>query len=171
MNPHPKINDNAPAPPAPPSRGARCCRRVFRLAIFAIATTALAWCALEIAIRLCPFPHEELARLCYSPEWFSADGEPLAQGFDARGQISLRRDAKDFSPWLAKATQAVEDRRFREHHGVDWLRVARATFDNVTHWRRVSGASTITMQLCRLLDERPRTWAVKLDETWRALRL
>lgn len=168
MNPRPKPNDNKPAPP---SRSAVWRRRILRLTVFSIVTAAFGWGALQVAIHLCPFPREELDRFHYSPEWLSADGEPLAQGFDTRGQISLRRDAKDFSPWLAKATQAVEDRRFREHNGVDWLRVARAAFDNVTHGRRVSGASTITMQLCRLMNDRPRTWAAKLDETWRALRL
>lgn len=44
---------------------------------------------------------------------------------------------------------AVEDRRFREHHGVDWYGVARAMVSNVRAGGVREGASTITMQLAR----------------------
>ena len=44
---------------------------------------------------------------------------------------------------------AVEDRRFREHHGVDWRGVARATFANIRAFGVREGASTISMQLAR----------------------
>jgi 1A family penicillin-binding protein len=44
---------------------------------------------------------------------------------------------------------AVEDRRFTEHHGLDWRGVARAFWRNVTTFGVREGASTLTMQVAR----------------------
>ncbi len=44
---------------------------------------------------------------------------------------------------------AVEDRRFYEHHGVDWRSAARATLRNIRHFGVEEGFSTITMQVVR----------------------
>ncbi len=57
----------------------------------------------------------------------------------------------DMDPDLPRAFIAVEDRRFFSHHGVDPHAVGRALRDNVARGRIVSGASTISMQLARLL--------------------
>jgi penicillin-binding protein 1C len=57
----------------------------------------------------------------------------------------------DVDPIFVKTLVAYEDRRFREHHGVDVKALFRAAFQLVTHGHPVSGASTITMQVARLL--------------------
>ena len=59
----------------------------------------------------------------------------------------------DLSPALVAALVKGEDRRFWLHHGVDWIGAAGAVRDNLLHGKR-RGASTITMQLARLLDGR-----------------
>lgn len=74
-------------------------------------------------------------------------------------------------PDLPRAFVAVEDRRFYEHHGVDPRAVLRAVRDNLTHRRVVSGASTITMQLARLVHPVGRGWGDKLVQSMWALRL
>ncbi|MCE9602864.1 MAG: penicillin-binding protein 1C [Gemmatimonadetes bacterium] len=74
-------------------------------------------------------------------------------------------------PDLIVAFVAVEDRRFWDHHGVDLRAVARAARDDWRAERIVSGASTISMQLARLLDPGARGWRSKLSETAWALRL
>ena len=66
---------------------------------------------------------------------------------------------------------AAEDRRFFRHPGVDPLAVARAAWQDVRARRVVSGGSTLTMQLARLLDPRPRTLGAKLAQVALALRL
>jgi len=53
-------------------------------------------------------------------------------------------------PRVAAATIAVEDRRFAWHPGVDLAAIARALTQNVRHARRVSGGSTLAMQVARL---------------------
>ena len=76
---------------------------------------------------------------------------------------------------LVSATLVSEDRRFHEHSGVDYRAVLRALGQNVSEGRLVSGASTITQQLVKLLDGEghalPRTWPRKLVETARAQNL
>lgn len=66
---------------------------------------------------------------------------------------------------------AVEDRRFFDHAGVDPFAILRAVADASTRGRVVSGASTLTMQVARLLEPRPRTLWSKIVEMGRALQL
>jgi penicillin-binding protein 1C len=72
---------------------------------------------------------------------------------------------------VINAFLAVEDRRFWDHHGVDVRAVARAVRENVLEQRVTSGASTITMQLARVLHPSPRRFAGKLTQAMWALRL
>lgn len=73
---------------------------------------------------------------------------------------------------FAIALVQVEDKRFRQHTGVDWLALARATYDNLREQRVVSGASTLSMQVIRLSRSNPpRTVGEKLLEILRAWRL
>ncbi|MFN3868559.1 MAG: penicillin-binding protein 1C [Hyphomicrobiaceae bacterium] len=67
---------------------------------------------------------------------------------------------------------AFEDRRFRAHGGVDVLSLGRAAFQLATNGRIVSGASTLTMQVARLLEGRhERTGMGKLKQIVRALQI
>ncbi|HEY8039321.1 MAG TPA: penicillin-binding protein 1C [Polyangiaceae bacterium] len=72
---------------------------------------------------------------------------------------------------LVHAVLAAEDRRFFEHPGVDAVAVARAAASDVGHARVVSGASTLTMQLARLVRPHRRTLAGKFEEAALALRI
>ncbi|MBX9617653.1 MAG: penicillin-binding protein 1C [Hyphomicrobiales bacterium] len=67
---------------------------------------------------------------------------------------------------------AYEDRRFYSHSGVDALAMIRAGFQRLWRGRVVSGGSTITMQLARLLEPRPeRSLTAKLHQMLHALAL
>ena len=78
---------------------------------------------------------------------------------------------EEMDPDLLAAFVAAEDRRFYDHHGVDWLAALRALRDNVTSLHVVSGASTITMQLARMLTGSSRSLVGKTAQTLWALRL
>ena len=78
---------------------------------------------------------------------------------------------EEISPDLRRAIVAKEDARFDLHPGIDPLAIARALVRNALTGRRTSGASTITMQVARLLERRPRTYGAKLVEMVRALQL
>ncbi len=74
-------------------------------------------------------------------------------------------------PQVRAAFIAAEDTRFAAHPGVDSLAVARAAWANLRAHRVVSGASTITQQLARLLVPRQRTLFGKVREALWAVRL
>jgi penicillin-binding protein 1C len=72
---------------------------------------------------------------------------------------------------VVSATVASEDHRFFQHRGVDPYGVVRAALLAVKSRRIVSGASTITMQLVRLVEPHPRTFTWKVREALTAARL
>ncbi|MBA3331217.1 MAG: PBP1A family penicillin-binding protein, partial [Actinobacteria bacterium] len=85
-----------------------------------------------------------------------------------RQPISLARTG----PWVAKATVAIEDRRFYEHDGVDAEAIARALVKDIRAGKVVEGGSTITQQLVRnLYISRERTLERKVKEACLAIKL
>ncbi len=88
---------------------------------------------------------------------------------DERWRIPVELDEVD--PDYLVALRRYEDKRFDSHLGVDPLAIGRAAALNATSGRVVSGGSTITMQLVRLLEPRPRTVRSKAIEALRAVQL
>lgn len=90
----------------------------------------------------------------------------------ADGRWRLPATLADVDPGFVKTLIAYEDRRFREHRGVDVRALTRAAFQVVRHGRPVSGGSTITMQVARLIGRRStRSLDGKLDQILMALAL
>ena len=77
----------------------------------------------------------------------------------------------DMDSDLLAAFVAVEDRRFYRHSGVDLRAVGRAAWANLRARRVVSGGSTITMQVARMLRPGSRGWIGKARQALWALRL
>jgi penicillin-binding protein 1A len=82
-------------------------------------------------------------------EIFAADGSRL--GYVQSSEIRTPVDWVDMPITLRQATVAIEDKRFYEHHGVDYEGVIRAGWKNLTSGKTVQGGSTITQQLVRAL--------------------
>lgn len=85
--------------------------------------------------------------------------EPAVEFIDTHGAtIAVRGprygravSAAELPPHVVNAVIAAEDRRFREHTGVDLVAIIRATLENARAGRTVQGASTITQQLVKNL--------------------
>lgn len=77
----------------------------------------------------------------------------------------------EVSPVFLNALILKEDQRFRWHFGLDPVAIVRAAVSNLVQGRRMSGASTITMQVARLLEPRPRTVWSKMVEAVHAVQL
>ena len=75
------------------------------------------------------------------------------------------------SPLFLQAIIATEDRRFYQHGAVDLRAIARAMLEAIQAKRIVSGGSTITMQLARMINPAPRTLSQKLQEIWQSWRI
>ena len=91
----------------------------------------------------------------------------------ADGRWRLPVDARTgVDPGYLKLLLAYEDRRFYSHSGVDPLALGRAAFQLVSRGHIVSGGSTITMQLARLMEpRRERSVYAKLRQVVRALQI
>ena len=83
----------------------------------------------------------------------------------------MKTELPEISPLLQKTIIAKEDKYFYYHPGINVIAIAKSAFNNVFHLKRVSGASTITMQVARALERRNRTWGAKIIEAFRALQL
>jgi len=89
---------------------------------------------------------------------------------DGRWRLPVLLDKVD--PEFVRMLVAYEDRRFWGHGGVDPLAMVRAAWQMLRHGRIVSGGSTITMQLARLLEPRSeRSLRAKLRQMARALQI
>jgi penicillin-binding protein 1C len=123
-------------------------------------------------ISLGPLPLAEARQV--STTIVDRNGKLLRAYAMADGRWRLPVDAKkDVDPTYLDLLLAYEDRRFREHGGVDPLALGRAAFQLVTRGHIVSGGSTITMQLARLMEEphHHRSFYAKLRQIVRAIEI
>ncbi|HET9430500.1 MAG TPA: penicillin-binding protein 1C [Chitinophagaceae bacterium] len=83
----------------------------------------------------------------------------------------MKTELDEISPLLRKTIIAKEDKYFYTHPGVNPFAVTRALLRNLSRRKTTSGASTITMQVARALERRPRNLGSKLVEMFRAFQL
>lgn len=156
-------------------------RRGARALLLLLLAGAAGGVALALAARLAPLPAG------WSGPAAGVDSVGVVTVRDRHGglvaQIRTREEAwvpvraGDVDLILRAATLAAEDRRFRWHPGIDPLSAARAAGQNLLARRRVSGGSTLTQQVAKLLRARaraapaPRGLHEKAAEAWAALRL
>ncbi|MEA4856459.1 MAG: penicillin-binding protein 1C [Solidesulfovibrio sp.] len=153
---------------------ARATRRFFRRRrAVLVAGLALALCAalgLGLATARLPFPLAVLSPPA-STVVAARNGLPLRLYLapDEAWRFPTRLAA--IAPILPRLIVAAEDRHFFRHPGVNPLSLARAALSNLRAGHVVSGGSTITMQLARLAEPKPRTLAGKCREALAALAL
>ena len=107
----------------------------------------------------------------YSTQILAADGSVLHAFLSKDDKWRLQTEVAEITPLLRKTLVHKEDRFFNWHPGVNPLALGRAALRNLFTGRRTSGASTITMQVVRLLEPRERTYGSKLVEILRAVQL
>ncbi|MDR2864019.1 MAG: transglycosylase domain-containing protein [Spirochaetaceae bacterium] len=127
---------------------------------------------------MCYSPYRELDVFLsepYSIRFYDRNGRllqitPLENGM-RREFISI----DEIKPAVIDVFLLAEDSMFFAHCGFNPLSITRALFQNITSSRRISGASTITMQLARLIARRGGnvgpSWGAKIKELYNALRL
>lgn len=143
-------------------------RRILWIGSAAMAVLLVLFAGLWVIF---PFDKKPLYEIPASIRWCDREGIPL--------RISLSKEDFDSVPtyvyhgddWIAKAVVAAEDQRFWSHGGVDAFAVVRSFKQTATSMRRVSGASTLSMQLIRLSCPRKRDLKTKGIEAFRALQM
>jgi penicillin-binding protein 1C len=119
----------------------------------------------------CPPPLEDASRYPAGVILRDRAGQVLRVGLGPGDQDCRPFYRASFDDWIVKAVIASEDRRFAAHRGVDFGALGRAVWQNLSSRRRISGASTITMQTVRLIHPHRRSLFWKAVEAVQALRL
>ena len=158
---------------AAPGAGALRARRWRRRGIFA-ASALSALAALLFALdRLYPLPPIDSGGAAVV---VAADGTPLRNYPSRDGIWRYPVQPGQVSPRYLETLLTYEDRWFYWHPGVNPVALARAGWQWATNRRIVSGGSTLTMQVARLIDPQlagkpSRTMSAKLRQAWRAVQL
>ena len=143
-------------------RRRRILKRVGALALLSIAL-------LFLLDRLFPLPLPDPTS--GSTVVLARDGTPLRAFPDDDGVWRYPVEPDDVSPLYIEALLTYEDRWFYKHPGVNPLALARAFGQWIMHRKLVSGGSTLTMQVARILDGTPHSALGKLRQIARALQL
>jgi penicillin-binding protein 1C len=143
-------------------------RPLGKLLRWALGSVLLLVALLWLADRIwpLPLPKDDLARVV-----LAEDGTPLWRFADANGVWRYPVETSQVSPYYLDALLTYEDRWFYQHPGVNPLALGRATWQNLTGGRVLSGGSTLSMQVARLLDPHSRTLFGKLRQLWRTAQL
>jgi penicillin-binding protein 1C len=147
-------------------------RAVGILATLAVITLCFSTAFAAWVSSLGPLPLAEARKV--STTIIDRNGKLLRAYAMADGRWRLPVDAKkDVDPSYVDLLLAYEDQRFRVHGGVDPWALGRAAYQLVTRGHIVSGGSTITMQLARLMEEpaHHRSFYAKLRQIVRAIEI
>jgi penicillin-binding protein 1C len=139
-------------------------RGSFRLLLRAIVLTVVLAGGAFFFLASLPYSEDTITRWPTSPVLLDGKGGVFAVFLSGDSEWSIPVPLDTMGKWLPLVAVEVEDRRFREHSGIDWTALLRATIQNARARRVVSGASTITSQLVRLSEPRQRTVKTKILE-------
>jgi penicillin-binding protein 1C len=120
---------------------------------------------------LAPIRAADLAQTQQAAEFIDRNGLPLGTILTRDQDHTVSVPLSQVSPHFLQAIVAAEDQRFYQHGALDERAIIRALLEAAQAKQIVSGASTITMQLARMLDGSPRTAQGKLQEIWTSWRL
>ncbi|MCU0439082.1 MAG: penicillin-binding protein 1C [Raineya sp.] len=109
--------------------------------------------------------------ISYSQLILDRDGKVLGAFLSRDDKWRMKTELSEISSELKNAFLEKEDKYFHYHFGVNPVSLTRAFFNNIIANKRTSGASTITMQVARLLEPKKRTYFNKLIEVFRAFQL
>lgn len=116
---------------------------------------------------LCPFP----SKVAYSQTISDQNGKLLHAFLTEDDKWRMKTELSEITPDMRRAILFKEDKWFYWHYGVNPLAIIRAIVNNILRNKRTSGASTITMQVVRLLQPKQRSYANKIVEIGRAVQL
>lgn len=145
-------------------------RKMNRRFLSLLLAAAILLTAGYLALKLVPIPPALLRPPVQSIALVDRYGIPLREARVAE-RFSRELSLEEVPRHVIDAVLAAEDKRFFRHHGIDWLANVRAIFTGLSRGRIVSGASTITQQLVKICERRPRTLRAKFIESITALRL
>ncbi|CDG88847.1 peptidoglycan glycosyltransferase PbpC [Xenorhabdus bovienii] len=139
-----------------------------RIYLIALAILFTLFAAAWLADKIWPLPlhNVKMARVVVGE-----DGSPLWRFADNEGIWRYPVTLEQVSPEYIQALLTYEDRWFYKHPGINPVSLLRAAWQDIRAGKIVSGGSTISMQVARLIDPHPRTFTGKFRQIWRTLQL
>lgn len=113
-----------------------------------------------------PMPEDGIARIV-----LASDGTPLWRFADKEGVWRYPITIQQVSPYYIEALLTYEDRWFYDHPGINPIALSRAFWQNMTGGKIVSGGSTLSMQVARIIDSHPRSYWGKVRQIFRTMQL
>jgi penicillin-binding protein 1C len=138
--------------------------RVIIISLFAT------YVCLTLLDLLFPLPGFKLDK-DYSTVYIDRNGSILRIDLSPSQKYRIKMPLKEMSPYIVNGIIQYEDKWFYYHNGINPFSLGRAFFLNLRYGRIVSGASTISMQIARMIERRPRNISAKIAEAFRALQL
>ena len=143
----------------------RIVRFLFKMGIFMFASIVIVIVSLYTYAYLSPKLELRTAGQYYI---YDGDDELIYQGSSTSEWVSL----EDINYNLIHAVVSVEDKNFYEHHGFDYLRIAKAMYLNIKNGKITQGASTISQQYVKnIFLDFSTTWSRKIEEAFLTLEL
>ena len=136
---------------------------LIRLVLFLIGSLGI----VLILNKLFPLPVSKE----FSKEILAKDSTLLTAYLTTDQKWRMKSSLSDISPKLIRAIINKEDKYFCWHLGVNPISIARAFYSNIANGEIISGASTITMQLARIIEPADRTYLSKFLEILRAFQI
>ncbi|MBL7726575.1 MAG: penicillin-binding protein 1C [Dinghuibacter sp.] len=133
--------------------------------------TAITLGALFVLFLLLNLVFPLRADVAYSTLVTDNKGEVIFASLTPDQKWRMKTELDEISPLLQNTIVEKEDRYFFSHPGVNPFAIVKSGVKNLVRWKRVSGASTITMQVARMLEKRPRNLWSKIVECFRAFQL
>jgi len=143
-----------------------------RIALTVLAVFIAYIVLMKISLFLFPLPLNKLETE-YSAVYLSKEGELLRIDLNKAGNYRIKLKYEQMPETLIKGVPVCEDKWFYLHPGFNVFSLFRAGFDNWKKGRIVSGGSTITMQVAKMMEHsgKKRTLKIKLKELFRSLQL
>ena len=139
-------------------------KKWLRISAYILAGTVLVFFLLNVIFPL----HINIP---YSRIITASDGTVLHAFLSSDDKWRMKTELDEITPTLKKAIIYKEDKYFYYHPGINPVAIVRALFNNILTGKKTSGASTITMQVARMLDPKQRTYFNKVIEIFRAFQL
>ena len=134
------------------------------------AILALSLCCTLLLFIIIPIPEDKLEPP-QSYRFYDRNDQLIGLIISEDDAFRMHIPVSEIPPLFIQTLILIEDQHFYNHFGVNPLAILRASVQNISSGRIVSGASTITMQLARMLKRRDRTLFSKLIEAVIAIKL
>jgi penicillin-binding protein 1C len=118
-----------------------------------------------------PLPVDEFKKRSFAQLVVDKDGHPLRAFPDSQGVWRYPVELSEVSPLYLQALINYEDRHYYRHFGINPLAIVRAFGQWIWHGELVSGASTLTMQVARIMRPHKKSFSGKVVQMFRALQL